>query len=100
MNRSAVRREFRSAIWPHERGSAGSSWLGGSDDEGLASGLDDVSSHGREVVDRHDAVDLGDQALDEADVAAGDAGDRGEGVWVVEYAGGDLQSEFGGVLGE
>jgi hypothetical protein len=43
MNRSAVRREFRSAIWPHERGSAGSSWLGGSDDEGLASGLDDVA---------------------------------------------------------
>jgi len=53
-----------------------------------------------EVVDGGDAVDLGEQSLDEPEVAAGDACDGGDRFGVFECAGGQLQSEFGPVLGE
>ena len=52
--------------------------LRGSDDEGFASGFDDLAADGREAVDLEDAGDLGEQALDEAEVAACDASDRSD----------------------
>jgi hypothetical protein len=51
----------------------------GPDHEGAAGCLDDVVGESVEVVDLQDAVDLGEQSLDEAEVAAGDPGDGGDG---------------------
>jgi len=52
------------------------------DDEGAAGGLDDVAGDDGEVVDLHDTGDLGEQAVDEPEVPAGDASDRGDGLGV------------------
>jgi len=41
-------------------------------------GFDDLGDDGLEVVDLSDALDLGEQSVDEAEVAAGDAGDGGD----------------------
>ena len=54
------------------------------DDEGAAGCFDDVVGDGVQVVDLHDAVDLDEQPLDEPEVSAGDAGDRGYGLGVGE----------------
>jgi hypothetical protein len=61
-----------------------SSALCGADDEGAAGGLDDIGRDGGQVVDPKDTVDLDEQALHEAEVAAGDAGDSGDGLGVGE----------------
>lgn len=42
---------------------------GGADDEGAAGGLDDVGGDGGQFVDSHDAADLGEEALEEPEVA-------------------------------
>ena len=57
------------------------------DDEGFTCGVDDVLSDARQLVDLDEAVDLGEQALDEAEVPARDAGHGGQGLGVVEFAG-------------
>jgi len=54
------------------------------DDEGAAGGLDDVAGDDGEVIDLHDPFGLGEQPADEAEVAAGDAADRGDGLGVCE----------------
>jgi hypothetical protein len=58
--------------------------LGGADDQGAAGGFDDVGGDRVELVDSHDAVDLGEESLEEAEVTAGDAGDGGDGLGVGE----------------
>jgi hypothetical protein len=40
-------------------------------------GLNDVIGDGAEFVDFHDAFDLGEEPVDDAEVASGDAGDGG-----------------------
>lgn len=61
------------------------------DDEGAARGLDDVAADHTQIVDLHDAFDLDEQAVDEAEVAAGDAADGGDGLGVGEV--GEVQGE-------
>jgi len=53
------------------------------DDEGAACGLHDVAGDNRELVDLQDALDLDEQAVDQAEVAAGDAADGGDGLGVL-----------------
>ena len=53
----------------------------GADDEGFSGCFDDFSGDGGEFVDAHDPGDLAHQAFDEAEVAAGDAGDRQGGLF-------------------
>ncbi len=55
------------------------------DDEALAGGLHHLGGDRAELVDVQHALDMGEEALHEAEVAAGDAGDRGDrlGVGVV-----------------
>ena len=48
------------------------------DDERFARCLDHFLSDDREVVDVQDALDLGDETASQAEVPAGDAGDRGD----------------------
>ena len=48
----------------------------GADDEDLPGGVDDVRGDGLKLVDAHHTGDLGHEAFDEAEVAAGDLGDR------------------------
>ena len=48
----------------------------GADDEDLPGGVDDVGDDRVKLVDAHDAGDLGHEAFDEAEVAAGDLFDR------------------------
>ena len=62
--------------------------LQAADDERLASGLDDFLGDCAQVVDLHDAPGLSEQSLDEAEVAAGDAGDGRDGFGVGEVVGG------------
>jgi len=45
----------------------------------LWGGLDDFGGNGAEVVDVQDALDLAEEAVDEAEVPARDAGDVGNG---------------------
>jgi hypothetical protein len=52
----------------------------GADDEGLADGLHDFLGDGADLVDFQDAVDLGDVPAGQAEVPAGDAVDRGDGL--------------------
>jgi hypothetical protein len=47
----------------------------GAHHEDLSSGVDDVGGDGLQLVDAHDAGDLGHEAFDEAEVAAGDLRD-------------------------
>jgi len=61
------------------------------DDEGAAGGLADVAGDDGEVVDFRDAGDLGESAVDEPEVPAGDASDRGDGLGVGEI--GDIQGQ-------
>lgn len=49
--------------------------LQAANDQRLTGGFDDFPGVHAQVVDLHDALDLGEQTLDEAEVAAGDAGD-------------------------
>jgi hypothetical protein len=49
--------------------------LQAADDQRLAAGFDDFLCDRAQVVDLHDALDLSEQTLDEAEVAAGDTGD-------------------------
>lgn len=51
---------------------------GVADDEGVAGGVDDFDGNAVEVVDRGDALGLGEEPVDESKVAAGGAGDRGD----------------------
>ena len=46
------------------------------DDEGAPGCLDHVAGDDGQVVDPHDALDLDEQAVNQAEVAAGDAPDR------------------------
>ncbi len=61
------------------------------DDEGAAGGFDDVAGDDGEVVDLQDAFDLDEQAVNESEVAVGDAADRGDGLGVGEV--GQVQGE-------
>jgi len=49
-----------------------------SDEERLAGGFDDFGGDGVEVVYVHDALDLAEQPVDEAEVPAGDPRDGGD----------------------
>src|SRR5699024_844558 len=52
------------------------------DDQGGACGFDDVVGDGVQLVNLHDAFHLGEESVDEAEVAPGDAGDRGDSLGV------------------
>ncbi len=60
-------------------------WL--SDDEDAGGGFDDVVGDGLEFVDLEHSCDLGEEAFEEAEVAASDAFDRGDGLRVGEVVG-------------
>ena len=59
---------------------------GVADDEGVAGGLDGVACDDRQVVDVQDEFDLDEKAVHEAEVAAGDASDVGDGLGIGEVA--------------
>ena len=59
----------------------------GADDEHLAGGVDDIGVERVELVDLHDAGDLGHEAFDESEVAAGDPDYGANGVGVVGVVG-------------
>ena len=61
--------------------------LGGADDECAAGGFYDVFGDGVEVVDAQDAIDLGEEAVEKSEVAAGDPGDCGDGLVIGEVVG-------------
>jgi hypothetical protein len=65
-----------------------------SDDEYLAGGMHDIGIDGVELVDVHDAGDLGHESFYEAEVAAGDPDDRGDGLDVILIARVEEQPEF------
>ena len=81
-------RLFLSATWR----------LQAADDQRLAGGLDDFPGDRAQVVDLHDAPGLGEQSLDEAEVAAGDAGDGRDGFGVGEVVGGQGEVQLGPVV--
>lgn len=54
------------------------------DDKGAAGGLDHVVGDDGEFVDFHDALDLREQAMQESEIAASEAGDRSNGLGVCE----------------
>jgi hypothetical protein len=56
----------------------------GSDDQGVARSLDDVGCDDPEAVDFQDAIELSEESVQHAEVAAGDAADRGDGLGVGE----------------
>ena len=62
-------------------------------DEGAGGCFDDVVGDGVELVDLQDASDLGEEALEEAEVASGDAFDRGDGLGVGEVFGVEVLAE-------
>ena len=66
----------------------------GADDEHLAGGVDDVGVEGVELVDLHDACDLGHESFDESEVAAGDPDDGADGLDVVGVAWVEQQAEL------
>jgi hypothetical protein len=70
------------------------------DDEAFAGGFDDLARDRGEVVDFEDALDLGEEAVDEAEVAVGDSGDGGDRFGVGEVLGGELKAERLPVVGE
>ncbi len=69
------------------------------DDERFACRLDDFPGDDREVVDVQDPLDLGYQPAGQAEVAVGDAGDRGDRLAGGEV-GGVVQVEFEPVTGQ
>ena len=84
----ALWRRFLGAMWR----------LQAADDKRLAGGFDDFLCNGAQVVDLHDALDLSEQTLHEAEVAAGDAGDGREGFGVGEVIGGQGEAQLGPVV--
>ena len=70
------------------------------DDERLACGVDDFGGDRLEVVDLEDPVDLGEQARDQAKVAAGGPGDCCDRFGVGEVLGGQAEVEASVVVGE
>lgn len=48
------------------------------DEEGLSGGVDDLGGEGVEVIELLDPFDLGGEAVEQAEVASGDAGDGGQ----------------------
>jgi hypothetical protein len=71
-----------------------------SDDESVTGGLDHFARDGRELVDLEDARDLGKEAVDEAEVAVGDASDGSDGFAVGEVVGAESQAEPLPVVGQ
>jgi hypothetical protein len=61
-------------------------------------GFDDFPGDRAQVVDLHDALDLSEQALNEAEVATGDAGDGRDGFGVGEVIGGQSKAQLGPVV--
>ncbi len=61
----------------------------GADEQGFAGCFYDFLGDAVELVDVADARDLGEEALDEPEVAVGDAGDSGDGFGVGEVLGVD-----------
>jgi len=59
----------------------------GAHDEHLSGGVDDFGRDGLQLVDGHDAGDLGHQPFDQPEVAAGDGGDRVGGFGVIAVGG-------------
>src|SRR5450756_614359 len=70
------------------------------DHERAAGGGDDVVGDDAEPVDLHDAVDLGEQAVQEPEVAAGDAADSSNSLGVGEVVEIQGESEALPVAGE
>lgn len=84
------------ALW---RRFSGVTWrLQAADDERLTGGFDDFPGDRAQVVDLQDALDLSGQPLDEAEVAAGDAGDGRDGFGVGEVIGGQGQAQLGAMV--
>ena len=80
-----------------------SSWgvvwrLQAADDQRLTGGFDDFPGDRAQAADLQDALDLSEQALDEAEVSAGDAGDGRDGFGVGEVVGGQGQAQLGSVV--
>lgn len=67
--------------------------LGDADDQRGAGCFDDIIGDGGQLVDLHDPLHLGEQPVDEAEVAAGDPGDRGDGLGVGEVFGVEVLAE-------
>lgn len=63
------------------------------DDEDAGGGFDDVIGDGLKLVDLEYSVDLGEEAFEEAEVAARDAFDRGDGLRVGEVVGVEVSAE-------
>jgi len=61
-------------------------WSHDPDDQGFAGGLDYFPGDDGELADFRDALDLGDEAAGQAEVPAGDTGDRGGGLAGSEVA--------------
>jgi hypothetical protein len=70
------------------------------DDEAFAGGLDDLARDCREIVDLKDPPNLGEEAVDQAEVAVGDPGDGGDRLGVGEVLGGEFKAECAPVVGE
>lgn len=66
---------------------------GDTDDQGALCGFDDVVGDGVEFVDFQDALDLGKEALEQPEVAAGEADDSGDGLSVGEVFGVESPAE-------
>ena len=74
--------------------------LGDADDERAAGGFDDIVRDDREAVDLEDAFDLHEEAVQEPEVAASDAGDGGDGLAVGEVSVIESQAELSPVPGQ
>ncbi len=72
--------------------------LQAADDQRLTGGFDDFPGDRAQVVDLHDALNLSEQTLNEAEVAARDAGDGRERFSVGEVIGGQGKAQFGPVV--
>jgi hypothetical protein len=68
--------------------------VSGADDERVAGGLDDFAGDGLQLVDLEHAPGLREQAVNEPEVAAGDARDRGDGFDVGEVGRGQCEAEL------
>lgn len=66
----------------------------GADEQGFTRCFDDFLGDAVELVNVADARDLGEEALDEPEVAVGDAGNGGDGLGVREVVGIDSQAEL------
>src|SRR5690625_5494627 len=75
-------------------------WVALAGDERAGGCVDDVVGDGVELVDLQDASDLGEEAFEEAEVASGDAFDRGDGLGVGEVFGVESAAEALPVAGQ